>query len=185
MQLITKFAPVDDRGRIWQVEDLLPPDQLQELLTADWQNLAWSPGGGQESWLRRQVNWNDPHAQKLGRYITVQLPIINSALRTDFKQCSGHFWIDQPGFTVGLHTDGHVPNAMQLYWTVSGPEYGTGFYRYKNKNSLLYQFKSISNTGYIMLNQLDQDGSQPLLWHAMLNPVPEGTIRVSSYWQFN
>jgi hypothetical protein len=181
---VAQFHPIDDRGRLWQVTDLLPPDQLQQLLECDWQNLAWSPSGGQESWPRRQVNWDAPEAQRLGSYISAQLPAINSALGTKFAQCNGHFWVDQPGFTVALHTDGHVPNAMQMYWTVPGPEYGTGFYRYKNRTSLIHQCPSVPNSGYIMLNHLAGDGSQPLHWHAMFNPVPEGHVRVSSYWRF-
>jgi len=181
---MTQFTPVDDRKRLWVVEDLLPSEQLQELLTCDWQNLSWSPSGGQESWPRRQVTWNDPTAQRLGGYISAQLPGINLALGTEFTRCGGHFWIDQPGFTVPLHTDGHVPNAMQMYWTVPGPEWGTGFYRYKRTDAQLYQTISRPNTGYIMLNHLAPDGHQPLLWHAMLNPVPEGSIRVTSYWRF-
>jgi hypothetical protein len=179
-----QFTPADDGERLWQVEDLLPPEQLQELLTCNWSTLAWLPSCGQESWPRRQVTWDDPAAQRFGRYISAQLPEINQALGTEFRQCGGHFWIDQPGFTVGLHTDGHVPNAMQMYWIVPGPEWGTGFYRYKRQDSLFYQSVSRPNTGYIMLNHLDDNGSQPLLWHAMLNPVPAGTIRVSSYWRF-
>ena len=85
---------------------------------------------------------------------------------------------------MALHTDGHVPTAMQLYWTVPGTEFGTGFYHYKNLDAILYQFDSRPNSGYIMLNHLNPDGSQPLLWHAMLNPVPANTVRVSSYWRF-
>jgi hypothetical protein len=73
---------------------------------------------------------------------------------------------------------------MQVYWTVPSPDYGTGFYRYKTLDSVLYQFQSRPNSGYIMLNHLESDGSQPLQWHGMFNPVPEGTIRVSSYWSF-
>jgi hypothetical protein len=179
------FKQVDDRGRIWQVRDLLTDTLAQELITADWSSLPWNTSRGQESWLRRSVNWNDPTAQRLGQYITQQLPVINQALGTKFVSCSGHFWIDLPGFTVDMHTDGHVPNAMQLYWLTPGPDYGTGFYRYNNKNSLLYQFASDPNTGYIILNHLNEDGSQPLYWHGMFNPVPAGTVRVSSYWYFN
>jgi hypothetical protein len=182
---MTRFTPVDDRGRLWAVEDLLPEDQAQELIHTDWASLAWSPSGGQESWPRRQVDWDDPTAQRLGSYISAQLPQINRALGTAFQQSGGHFWIDQPGFTVPLHTDGHVPNSMQMYWTMPGAEWGTGFYYYKNSAALMYQTVSQPNSGYIMLNHLAPDGSQPLLWHAMLNPVPEGTIRVSSYWRFS
>lgn len=182
---MAQFTPVDEGNRVWQVTDLLPQDQLQQLLKCDWQNLAWRPSGGQESWPRRQVTWDDPTVQRLSQLISAQLPQINLALGTEFTRCGGHFWIDQPGFTVALHTDGHVPNAMQLYWIMPGPEWGTGFYRYKSTDSLLYQCTSRPNSGYIMLNHLAEDGSQPLLWHAMLNPVPEGSIRVTSYWRFS
>jgi hypothetical protein len=181
---MAKFTTVDDRDRLWLVEDLLPAEELADVLRTPWQNLAWSPSGGQESWPRRQVNWDDPTAQRLSQYINAQLPEINRALGTTFTQTGGHFWIDQPGFTVPLHTDGHVPNSLHMYWLAPGLEYGTGFYRYKNLNHILYQFDSRPNTGYIMLNHLEEDGNQPLHWHAMLNPVPKGTIRVSSYWRF-
>ena len=178
------IIPVDEGARLWQVKDLLPADELADIMATVWSSLACSPSGGQETWARRQVTWDDATAQRFGQYINAQLPEINRALGTEFRQCGGHFWIDQPGFTVPLHTDGHVPNAMQIYWIVPGPEWGTGFYRYKRTDSLLYQYQSRPNTGYIMLNHLNDNGSQPLLWHAMLNPVPEGTIRVTSYWRF-
>jgi len=181
---LREFVPVDDRGRIWQVWDLLSKEQTEEIVKTDWLGLASGPGLKQETWARRQVLWTDPTAQHYSSYINTRLPEINLALGTNFERMSGHFWIDLPGFTVAMHTDGHVPNAMQLYWTVPGSQFGTGFYQYKSTDSLLYQFLSRPNSGYIMLNHPDQDGSQPLLWHAMLNPVPEGTIRVSSYWRF-
>ena len=181
---MTRIQPVDADRCLWSVQDLLPADQLADIMATPWQDLAWSPSGGQESWPRRQVDWDDATAQRLGGYINAQLPEINRALGTDFTRCGGHFWIDQPGFTVALHTDGHVPNSMQLYWTVPGAEWGTGFYRYKRTDALIHQCVSRPNSGYIMLNHLAPDGHQPLLWHAMLNPVPEGHIRVSSYWRF-
>jgi len=181
---MAQIQPVDEAARLWSVQDLLPPDELADIMATPWLDLAWSPSGGQESWPRRQVNWNATQAQRLSGYINAQLPVINLALGTEFTQSGGHFWIDLPGFTVPLHTDGHVPNSMQLYWTVPGVEWGTAFYRYKQTDSLIYQCASRPNTGYIMLNHLAEDGHQPLLWHAMLNPVPEGTIRVTSYWRF-
>lgn len=181
---MTTFRPVEPTGRIWQVTDLLPLEQAHKLVTCDWTALDWHVSSKQESWARRQINWDDPTAQQLASLIDQQLPKINQALGTDFASCHGHFWIDLPGFTVDMHTDGHVPNSMQLYWQVPGPEYGTGFYLYQQHNSLLYQFSSNPNSGYIMLNHPNSDGSQPLFWHGMFNPVPPGTIRVSSYWRF-
>jgi hypothetical protein len=181
---MAKFTPVEPTNRLWQVTDLVTPEQAAEIAATNWSGLAVGLSGGQESWSRRQVNWDDPTAQRYSAYINSTLPDINSALGTDYKTAGGHFWIDLPGFTVGLHTDGHVPNSMHLYWTVPNSSYGTGFYSYKNPAHLLYQFLSKPNSGYIMLNHLNEDGSQPLFWHAMMNPVPEGHVRVSSYWRF-
>lgn len=181
---MAEFTQVDDRARLWQVQDLLPIEQAEEISATDWLNLETGPSGGQETWPRRQVVWSDPRAQRYSEYINASLPEINLALGTAFTRAGGHFWIDLPGFEVAMHTDGHVPTAMQLYWSVPGPEYGTGFYQYRRSDSLLYQFDSRPNSGYIMLNHLDPAGSQPLLWHGMFNPVPPGTIRVSSYWRF-
>ena len=178
------FTPVDDRGRVWQVSDLLPSEQADEIIRTPWQDLATEPGLKQESWRRRQVVAADLYAQLYTGYINQCLPDINLALGTKFRHSSGHFWIDLPGFRVPLHTDGHLPAAMQIYWTVPDPTYGTGFYQYRNPASLYYQFLSRPNSGYIMLNHANPDGSQPLLWHAMLNPVPQGHIRVTSYWYF-
>jgi hypothetical protein len=172
-------------GRLWQVQDLLPADQAEEIVATDWLSLTHGPSGGQESWLRRQVAWDEPRAQLYSKYINGCLSEINQALGTRFERMHGHFWIDQPGFACDLHTDGHLANSMQLYWTVPGPDWGTGFYNFKDPQQLLYQFASVANSGYIMLNHANPDGSQPLQWHAMLNPVPEGHIRVTSYWYFD
>jgi hypothetical protein len=176
-----QLLPVDGLGRLWQVQDLLPAEQLAEIQAVDWSSLQQEPANLA---LRRQIAWNDPVTQRIGSYINQLLPEINQQLGTRFAQSGGHFWIDQPGFTCSLHTDGHLATAMQIYWLAPGACYGTGFYQFKDPDTLLYQFESRPNTGYIMLNHANDDGSQPLLWHAMLNPVPEGTVRVSSYWYF-
>ena len=178
-----KFAQVDAEGRLWQVTDLLPLEQVDTILNINWTGLATIKIPQQNFWLREQVHWNEPGIKSACDAITAQLPAINQAVGTTFTQCGGHFWIDQPGFDCPMHTDGELQNSMQIYWIAAGPEYGTGFYNNK-RGDRLYQFASLVNTGYLMLNHLNEDGSQPLMWHAMFNPVPAGTIRVSSYWQF-
>ena len=179
---MTKFTCVDDRSRLWQVENLVTDDQLQDIISLDWIGIEKSD---HSAFLKRKiVDTKNNDVQRVSSYITNNLHKVNQALGTSFHSCYGDFWVDYPGFTIDMHTDGHLSNTMQLYWIVSGPEHGTGFYFYKNKSYLLYQFQSIPNTGYIMLNDLDPDGSQPLQWHGMFNPVPVNSIRVSSYWYF-
>ena len=182
---MTKFTAIDPDRRVWAVEDLLEPEQVQDLLSLDWLNLPWVRGGGQETWVRRSIDWQDPDVQRVSRYITDRLPVINQGLGTEFTACGGQFWLDEPGFTVAMHTDGELRNTMQIYWVNASDDYGTGFYYHKNRSHLMHQFASKTNTGYIMLNNVNADGSQPLLWHGMFNPVPAGHYRLSSYWYFN
>jgi hypothetical protein len=171
-------------GRLWEVTDLLSQEQLFHIVNTDWMSLPWTKSPQQSAWLRREITWDCKDIQPLCRYLNNKLDEINHAIGTDFTQSGGQFWVDEPGFAVDMHTDGHLANSLQMYWIVPGPEYGTGFYNYKTRDSLFYQFLSQPNTGYLMLNHVNDDGSQPLQWHGMFNPVPEGTIRVSSYWQF-
>jgi hypothetical protein len=181
---MAEFTCVDDRGRLWEIKNLLTPEEFQDLISLDWQNLPWVRGPGQKDWLRRSIDWAHSDVKRVSGYINNKLVEINQGLGVNFTHISGHFWLDEPGFKVDMHTDGELPYVMQMYWIMPGDEYGTGFYRYKDSKDLLYQFKSIPNTGYIMMNQPDRDGSQPLSWHGMFYPVPEGTIRLSSYWYF-
>ena len=182
---MTKIVPVDDRGRLWQVTDLVTPAELEDILSVDWLSVSWQRGPGQEGWKRRLLDWNDPEVVRVNQHIHRQLPKINSALGTNYTNFGGQFWLDESGFDVVLHTDGELPNAMQMYWIMPDENYGTGFYFYRAPSTLQYQFMSHPNTGYILLNHVNDDGSQPLFWHGMLNPVPEGTYRLSSYWFFS
>ena len=181
---MAEFSCVDDLGRLWAVRDLLSPAESADIMAVDWPAMLWSRAPQQAHWRRRTIEWNQPRLLQLSAMISSRLPEINRALGTDFARAFGNFWLDEPGFKVDMHTDGHLPAVMQLYWHQPGPEYGTGFYRYRTRSSLIHQFASEPNSGYIMLNHLDPDGSQPLQWHAMFNPVPEGTYRISSYWYF-
>lgn len=178
-----RVQAVDDSDRLFLVTDLLPQDQCNEILLTDWRQFAWERQPGQEHWLRRRVI----ECERLDVYnhwITLQLPELWHKIGMDFRGSSSQWWIDDAGFTVDSHTDGELPYAMQVWWAVPGPEYGTGFWHDKAQTSLRYQFESMPNTGYVLLNHPNLDGSQPLQWHVMSNPVPKGTVRVSSYWLF-
>jgi hypothetical protein len=90
------------------------------------------------------------------------------------------FWLDEPGFICGLHTDGTMPGSMQIVWQGTG----TTFYWYKDPDSVRYQMPATANTGYIMLHANNRT-YQKLLWHGMLTPVPKDTFRVTSYTWLN
>jgi len=181
-------VPVDHTRRLWAIYDLLGEEKKNYILGLPWNTFAWSRGGGQETWPRRQLDPDVPEVMLASGWICECLSDINQALGTKFSRSWGIWWLDEPGFSCNLHTDGHLPNAMQIFWVSpnNSDQYGTGFYHYKNSSNsyIRHQFYSRPNNGYLMLNHAEPDGSQPLQWHAMLNIVPENTWRLSSYWFF-
>lgn len=172
-----KLECLDQQRRLWSVDQLLPPDLVEAIQSHDWVNAEYEPGNLMN---RRQISYAGEVA-RFGRAIKALLPDINRQLGTNFTYIFGNWWLDLEGFWCDMHTDGHLPSAMQIYWLVPGTEYGTGFYHYKLENQLKHQFLSEPNTGYLMLNHAEPDGSQPLQWHAMLKPLSSGQIRLSSY----
>lgn len=173
---------IDDR--LWHVQDFVTGAELDDIIQQPWLELKWIKQENQIDWPRRRILPDNPNIARVTDYIRKRLPEINQALQTNFSSCDGHWWVDMPGFTCSMHTDGHLPNSMQLFWVAPDETFGTGFYYYKNTRSLRYQFLSRPNSGYIMLNHSDEDGSQPLQWHGMFNPVPSNKYRLSSYFYF-
>lgn len=175
-----RIEPLDSAKRLWSVSDLLPADTVTQIQAFDWTSAEHEPGNLLN---RRRIQINS-EIKPFEKAITKLLPEINARLGTKFRVAYGSWWLDLPNFVCGMHTDGHLAYTMQMYWLCSGTQYGTGFYHYKNCNSLKYQFLSVPNTGYIMLNHLEPDGTQPLQWHGMFQPVAPGTSRLSSYHIF-
>lgn len=171
---------LDQVNRLWAVSNVLEPTLVQEIQTFDWLNADHEDGNLS---YRRQIRITG-QIEIFEKSMLSLLPEINRQLGTNFKTMFGQWWLDLENFHCDLHTDGHLPNSMQIYWLAPSTEYGTGFYHYKSKDHLKHQFHSVANTGYLMLNHLDQDGSQPLQWHAMLKRLGPGMVRLTSYHIF-
>lgn len=183
-----RLTQVDDNGRLFRVEDLLPRELLTKLLALDWNTLPWERENQQEMWARNSINkFEVPELNEACQYIASLHHWLEDRFNIQFEYQTNtgntNWWVDQPGFTTPMHTDGELPMSLQMYF-VGDISLGTSFYTYKNENSLIQKFEFLPNTGYMMLNGKNPDGSQPLHWHAMLTPVPEGTYRVSSYTVF-
>ena len=168
--------------RLYQIDGVLPLTLFNELASTNWASIEWTRPVKQETWPRRSLDSSVPILKTVTDYIENLQEEIGNLIGVELFYPGTAWWLDEPGFTVAMHTDGHVPAAMQLFWVMPTEDHGTEFY-YDYK-TLQHKFKSIPNTGYIMLNQLEPDGSQPLQWHSMTNPVPNGTTRVSSYTTF-
>jgi hypothetical protein len=177
-----QITAVDSDNNLFCVQQVMPDDLVQKILNTPWLDLPWQKQSGQESWPRRMINndalhwideWNDACSQLW--------PAIEKTTGTKMSQYPGtRFWLDEPGFTCGMHTDGEMLGSMQLNW-IGTRDLGTAFYWHKHPASLRYQTTFEPNTGYIMINKADDTGYRPLMWHAMLNPVPANSFRVTSY----
>ena len=182
-----QITPVTDR--LFQVVDLLPQELVNRILAKDWLAADWQKQDMQLDWLRRALTTDaDPALVEASDYITsLQTQIADLCnIKFDLPINRGNtvWWLDEPNFTVGMHTDGELRSTMQIYWVSPSDKLGTIFTNARDPHDPYKRFVPEVNTGYIMLNGPNPDGSQPLLWHGMLTPVPAGTFRVSSYTTF-
>lgn len=178
-----KITPVDQEPNLYFVEDAVPQSLVNVILSTPWLDLPWKPQEGQEQWHRRKIDDSAlPWALQWDLACHVIWGQIASAVGYNLADYMGTaWWLDEPGFECPLHTDGEMPGAMQLCWIGARIDLGTTFYWYKDQASKRYQFPMTPNSGYVMINRPNQDGSRNLLWHGMLTPVPRNTFRLTSY----
>jgi hypothetical protein len=173
------IKPVDQEHNLFEISDVFPTSITELIANELWLDLPWCRQEGQEAWRRRRIlpssiSWIDQwheHLCEVWPRIELQLG------RPIAPYADTAFWVDEPGFTCSLHTDGEMPGSMQLVWRGSG----TSFYWYKNFHSLRYQTPNNVNGGYIMINKANEQQYRKLLWHAMPEPVPANDFRLTSY----
>lgn len=168
---------VDHEPNLFQVQQAVSTDLANRILATDWAQLKYQRQEGQESWKRRRIiDAELPWIDQWHSEIQLAWPILEQCMGIQLHPYFGTaWWVDEPGFTCGMHTDGEMPGSLHLVW--QGP--GTAFYWFKQQNSLRWQCPSMANAGYVMINQPDADGSRTLLWHAMLDECRD--FRVTSY----
>jgi len=172
-----QITAVDQDHNLFRVTDVFPHSLVEKILTTDWMNLPWQPQEGQENWARRRiVDTAIPWIDQWHEEISSQWSYIEQQVGRKLHPYFGTaWWLDEPGFTCSMHTDGEMPGSMHLVWR--GP--GTAFYWHKDPATLRYQTPAQPNAGYIMINQADDSGYRKLLWHAML--TPSDSYRITSY----
>lgn len=170
-------TPVDAENNLFRVEHAVSKELSAQVLATDWLSLPWSRQEGQENWARRRItdtaiSWIDQWHSEISSQWSAIEQCVGRRLQPYFGTA---WWLDEPGFTCGMHTDGEMPGSMHLTWR--GP--GTAFYWHRDPAALRYQTPEQSNAGYIMINQADSTGYRRLLWHAMLTPLD--SYRITSY----
>lgn len=173
------MLPVDQENNLFRITDVFPSHIVALVMNESWLDLDWQRQEGQERWPRRRINNSAiPWINQWDSHLESIWPKIQSSLEIEIRSYSGTaFWIDEPGFTCAMHTDGEMPGSVHLTWRGAG----TTFYWYKSEDAVRYQVPAQINAGYVMINQSDSQGYRKLLWHAMLDPVPKNTYRLTSY----
>jgi hypothetical protein len=181
-----QITPIDNDNNLFRVENVFSAEIVNHVLSTDWLNVPWHRQEYQENWNRRRVEveslpWFAQWEQEM------------SALISDVSQAVGYnlgtyggtaFWLDEPGFSCPLHTDGEMPGSFHLTW-IGDDDQGTTFYHTKNHSDIRYQVPMVPNAGYVMINLPDNTGYRKLLWHGMLHPVQDTKFRLTSYsWLF-
>jgi hypothetical protein len=188
-----QITAVDGENNLFQVKDIAPAELVDEILRTPWMELPYVRQQGKDFLKRRKIDnskipWTDQwdqHCQHIWPVIAEKLnvKIHNYMSSRDYPGTA--WWVDEPGFTCAIHTDGEMPGAMQLFWIGSRIDLGTAFYNYKKSDALRYQFPMQPNSGYIMINQPDSQGFRKLQWHGMLRSVPANSFRLTSYVWIN
>lgn len=186
-----EITAVDQDHNLFSVKNLIPKNLEEKILATPWMDLSYTREQYQETWARRRINTNELswftewEDHMLATWQTTIVERFHSKFKKTILPYPGTaFWVDEPGFICPIHTDGTLPGSIHIMWHGT-PNLGTTFYKHKDLNSLRYQVEFIPNNGYIMINQPDDSGTQPLLWHAMMNPVPQNDYRVTSYTMIN
>lgn len=177
-----RITAVDEYRDLFSVSDIVSEDLKQKILSTPWTDLDYTAQPAQENWPRRLIikdqlpwlnQWTDELTQawsQLESDIGVKLePYTDTA-----------FWIDEPGFTCTIHTDGEMPGSLHLSW-IGESGLGTTFYHSKNPKHVRHRHEFCPNSGYIMINQANDVGYRHLQWHGMLEPVPADSFRLTSY----
>jgi hypothetical protein len=179
------ITPVDSQLDLFIVENVLPLDLLEQINQEDLWSCPWEKQDMQLEWDRRLLlPTADSPISQIDTYYNQLLDQIADTVGVEFihKSCWSSFWLDYENYICNIHEDGaergYTPlMAMQVYLTESPDNLGTVWYHDAEGKHIRYAFPYKQNTGYLMLNHAGQ-------YHGMLNKVPSGHLRLSSYTYF-
>jgi hypothetical protein len=178
-----QITAVDANANLFDISNVYSPELVEKITTTDWMNQPWTVQPCQESWARQRieltaVSWADEWIQQTHSYWPQLSAAMNRPLRP-YSPGLTYFWVDLPGFTCDLHTDGTLPGAMQLAWHGSNT-LSTCFYQHSDAKQIRFRSQFVPNSGYVMINP-EGTMDTPGLWHDMPQPVPSDQFRVTSY----
>lgn len=175
------ITPVDDTNNLFYVENVYPStliDNIQQEKLLEYEYIK------QERQLhspRRRLIYDDVSSfSKIDKFLSENINTISKGIGKKLSHSDTSIWIDEPGFSMGIHLDNPgVGIAMQIYLNKGPKEMGTKFYHKNDINMLRYDFPYKLNCGYIMINNDEHQ------WHGFPLKVPNHTYRLSAYTYFH
>lgn len=169
------ITSIDDKKDLFFVENIFPENLLTELHSLNYESLPGKKERWQEEYNRTRLNSNQLF-EKLNSHIQNALAVINQVADLNAAGCVTGFWLDGPEFYMSRHIDNSdVYATMQIYLLDVDHCPGTIFTDQNNQTRRVFEY--CKNTGYIMINHLNQ-------YHEVEFPVPHNKHRLCSYTWF-
>ena len=170
------ITPVDSKKDLFFVEDIYPEDLLIDIINTNHLQADSEKQNLQEHYPRVKIKQSNPLCSRVDAYVKSLNSYIQSATAINYLACDTAFWLDLPGFDMQSHLDNDgVYAAMQIYLTENTKPMPTVFYN--SDGSIRFEPEYRVNSGYLMLNNMNQ-------WHAMPYTVPDNEYRLTSYTWF-
>ena len=177
---------VQGSKRLLAVTQAVDPEYLDKINSVDWLRRAYEMDEHSRvsSAFRRRILMPCDLQDAVDREIQRLLPIICAVSGQSYEWIASSWQICEPNWVCPMHTDGHKPNVMIIYWQTPGPEFGTTFYNSSDPTDVWHEFAGIPNTGFFANYEPNPGESWPELWHASLQSVPAGSYRLLTRYEF-
>ena len=168
-----KITSVDSANNLFLIQDFYQQSLIDAISKHDCNTYAYENLLVEGKYTRRNILQGQKYITQLHSQSMQNIKEIGKFLNKNLKLQSYNVWYDLPGYSMTAHLDNvsHVKIGMQVYLTNSNQSLGTYFY---NNSNIRYFFPYTANTGYMMINSVEQ-------YHAAPVVVPNNTTRLSVY----
>lgn len=171
--------------RLLAITRAVEPRFVKDINRIDWLSRAWEPEDEyyRNPTFRRRILEPCDLTRAIDESVQQLVPEINRLCNQTYRQADGQWQICEPDYLCPMHTDGHKPNVMIIYWQTPGPEFGTTFYNSTDPADVFHEFPGMPNTGFFANYKPRIGRPWPEMWHASLIPVPINSYRLITQYE--
>lgn len=180
--------PIKGSRRLFSVQLAITPEYVKRLNQVDWLSRPYEMddhSSESDTFQRRILTECLDVQAMIDVEIQKLVPKINEIAEKNYTSVGSTWQICEPNFVCPMHTDGHKPNVMIIYWQAPGVEWGTTFYNTNDPTDVWYEFPAVPGTGFFANYEPELGEPWPLMWHASLKAVPENHYRLLTQYEFH